>query len=82
MGEDYSVFPSSSACLNRMVSKGGPVIPKLDLIVDSYSKEVRGRKFNSAVVWTNDSLVFFFIFGKWPLKFWGVIWPKDSLVLG
>ena len=35
----------------------------------------------SAVVWTNDSLVFFFIFGKWPLKFWGVIWQKDSLVL-
>ena len=24
----------------------------------------------------------FLIFGKWPLKFWGVIWPKDSLVLG
>ena len=22
----------------------------------------------------------FLIFGKWPLKFWGVIWPKDSLV--
>ena len=37
---------------------------------------------NSAVVWTNDSLVFFFYFGKWPLKFWGVIWPKNSLVLG
>ena len=33
--------------MNRMVSKGGPVIAKLDLIVDSYSKEVRGRKFNS-----------------------------------
>ena len=27
-------------------------------------------------------LVFFLIFGKWPLKVWGVIWPKDSLVLG
>ena len=24
----------------------------------------------------------FLIFGKWPLKFWEVIWPKDSLVLG
>ena len=24
----------------------------------------------------------FLIFGKWPLKFWGVIWPKNSLVLG
>ena len=75
------MFPRSSACLDRMVSKGGPVIPKLDLIVDSYSKEVRGRKFNSAVVLTNDSLVFL-ILGKWPLKFGGVIWQKDSLVLG
>ena len=25
---------------------------------------------------------FFFIFGKWPLKFWEVIGPKNCLVLG
>ena len=68
--------------MNRMVSKAGPVIAKLDLIVDSYSKEVTGRKFNSAVLWTNDSLVFFFIFGKWPLKVLGGDLAKRLLGVG
>ena len=35
------------------------------------SARLSSRSRESAVVWTNDFLVFFLIFGKWPLKFWG-----------
>ena len=35
---------------------------------------------DSTVAWLNDSLILNVNFEKWPLKFLGVIWPKDSFM--